>query len=91
MPSNCRANCNLNSIFETEHVKLERLDRLEVVYLRLRANLPIMDFENQGFLMARVKRIRRLEKIVARRIRKITRILNYGPGCSECVAGGEEF
>ena len=90
MPSNCRANCNLHSIFETEHVKLERLDRLEVVYLRLRANLPIMDFEKQGFLMARVKQIRRLEKIVLRR-RKISRILDFGPGCSECVVGGEVF
>ena len=91
MPSNCRANCNLNSIFETEHVKLERLDRLEVIYLRLRANLPITDFANQGFLMARVRRIRRLEKIVSRRIDKITRILDFGPGCSNCVDGGEVF
>jgi hypothetical protein len=91
MQSKCKVNCELHSTFETEHVKLERLDRLEVIYLQLRANLPITDFANQGFLMARVRRIRRLEKIVSRRIDKITRILDFGPGCSNCVDGGEVF
>jgi hypothetical protein len=91
MQSRCKIDCELHSIFESEHVKLERLDRLEVTYLRLRANLPIANFAAQDFLMARVMKLRRMEKIISRRIDKITRILNFGPGCSKCMDGGEVF
>ncbi len=76
--------------FDTAKLKKEG-DRLEVTYLRLRANIPIANFAAQDFLMARVKKLRRMEKIVSRRIDKITRILDFGPGCSKCMDGGEVF
>ena len=89
--SRCKIDCELHSIFESEHNKLKRLDRLEVTYLRLRASLPVASFVAQENLMARVVKLRRMEKIISRRIDRITRILNFGPGCSRCIDGGEVF
>jgi hypothetical protein len=92
MPSKCRANCQLHSIFEEEHIRLERLDHLEVLYLRLWAGLPLLEFAQYRFLTNKVRQIRRLERITANQINKISRILSSnGPGCSKCVANGEEF
>ena len=89
--SRCKIDCELHSIFESEHDKLERLDRLEVTYLRLRADLPVASFAAQENLMARVMKLRRMEKIISRRIDRITEILDFGPACSRCVDGGEVF
>ena len=89
--SRCKSDCELHDIFESEHKKLKRLDRLEVTFLRLRADLPVTSFTAQEFLMARVKKLRRMEKIISRRIDRITDILNFGPACSGCVDGGEVF
>jgi hypothetical protein len=92
MPSKCSVDCQLHAKFEEAHTRLERLDHLEILFLRLRADLPLLEAERYRFLTSRIRRVRRLERRTATRINRITWILSFnGPGCSRCVANGEEF
>ena len=92
MSSKCSVNCHLHDKFEEAHNRLERLDHLEVFYLRIRAGLPLLEAEHYRSLTNRIRRIRRLERSTADQIDKITWILSLnGPGCSQCVDNGEEF
>jgi hypothetical protein len=92
MPSKCSVDCQLHAKFEEAHTRLERLDHLEILFLRLRADLPLLEAERYRFLTSRIRRVRRLERRTATQINRITWILSFnGPGCSRCVANGEEF
>ena len=91
MPSKCKINCDLHLEFEKAHNILKYLDKLEIIILRRRAELSPIGAQ-YNFITGKITRIRRLEKKISKRIRKITRILSSnGPGCYKCVAGGEDY
>ena len=91
MPSKCKINCDLHLEFEKAHNILKYLDKLEIIILRRRAELSPIGAQ-YDFITGKITRIRRLEKKISKRIRKITRILSSnGPGCYKCVAGGEDY
>ena len=75
MPSKCKINCDLHLEFEKAHDILKYLDKLEIIILRRRAELPPIGAQ-YNFLTGKITRIRRLEKKISKRIRKITRILS---------------